>query len=395
MGTALNDAIRYSYRNNVVLSVASGNDYNTTISYPATARDEWVMKVGANDQNGSRANFSTYGNSLDFIAPGVRAIYATTDALSNTTYSYNQDGTSFAAPHATGVAALMLSYINSPSNAPNNLAPDDVENLLQRFATDVGSPGYDDQNGFGRINAGATLQGIRWPRFEVRHYTQTFNNSSAAKIGSNTQIQVVQGANGIAAGIYIGDVYEITHTFNISQPSGRTILDVWKRNSSSTLYANQPVIAEVNSIVSSWDQTTATMKGYIFHIKTNNIGQSVNRWLPSHGLNGTGRMSLTVYSEDPLASGISMIPIDNNFTRVVPNPSNGNPTIMFTLSKTTELGIEVTDITGKVVYLQPMQKISEGHQEIELQLQNLNSGIYICNLRTNSGTVSQKISIAK
>ncbi len=395
MGTALNDAIRYSYRNNVVLSVASGNDFNTTISYPATARDEWVMKVGANDQNGSRANFSTYGNSLDFIAPGVRAIYATTDALSNTTYSYNQDGTSFAAPHAAGVAGLMLSYINSPSNAPNNLAPDDVENLLQRFATDVGSPGYDDQNGFGRINAGATLQGIRWPIFEVRHYTQTFNNSSATKIGSNTQIQVVQGANGIAAGTYIGDVYEITHTFNISQPSGRTILDVWKRNSSSTLYANQPVIAEVNSIVSSWDQTTATMKGYIFDIKTNIIGQSVNRWLPSHGLSGTGRMSLTVYSEDPLASGISMIPIDNNFTRVVPNPSNGNPTIMFTLSKTTELGIEVTDITGKVVYSQPMQKISEGHQEIELQLQNLNSGIYICNLRTNSGTVSQKISIAK
>jgi hypothetical protein len=106
-------------------------------------------------------------------------------------------------------------------------------------------------------------------------------------------------------------------------------------------------------------------------------------------------MSLTVYSEDPLATGVKNIPIDKNFARVIPNPSNGIFTIMFTLLKSTELGIEVTDLTGKVVYSQPKQKTTDGHQEIELQLQNLNAGIYFCNLRTSEGTVSQKISIVK
>lgn len=395
MGITLTNAIRYSYRNNVVLSVASGNTGTSSLQYPASARDEWVMKVGANDQLGSKAWFSTTGNSLDFIAPGVAEIYATTDALNNGTYTYNEDGTSFAAPHVSGVAGLMLSYINAPSNAPNNLAPDDVENLLQKFATDVGASGYDDQNGFGRINSGATLQGIRWPRFEVRHYTQTFNNNSGTKIGSNVRIVIAQGANGVAAGTYFGDVYEITQTYNITQPSGRTILDVWKRNSSSTLWGNQPVVSEANSNVTAWNQTSATMKGYIFEIKTNILGQPINRWLPSNGLSGTGRMSLTVYSEDPLASGIKTIPIDKNLARVIPNPSNGIFTIMFTLLKSTELGIEITDLTGKVVYSQPMQKTMDGHLEIELQLQNLNSGMYICNLRTSEGTVSQKISIVK
>jgi len=389
------DAVRYAYRNNVVISFASGNTSSSTAQYPSSYRDEWVMKVGANDHTGSKASFSTTGNNLDFIAPGTFPIYASLDANTNNTYNVNADGTSFAAPHAAGVAGLMLSYINAPSNAPNNLAPDDVENLLQRFATDVGAIGYDNDNGFGRINAGATLQGIRWPRFEVRHYTQTFNNNSGTKIGSNVQIQVAQGANGIAAGTYFGDVYEITQTYNITQPSGRTIIDVWKRNSSSTLWANQPVIPEVNSNVTTWNQTSATMKGYIFEIKTNILGQSINKWLPSNGLNGTGRMSLTVYSEDPLATGVKNIPIDKNFARIIPNPSNGIFTIMFTLLKSTELGIEVTDLTGKVVYSQPKQKTTDGHQEIELQLQNLNAGIYFCNLRTSEGTVSQKISIVK
>jgi len=403
MGTALKNSIRYSYRNKVVLAVASGNDASglnlTQTIFPASARDEWVLKVGANDQTGNRAAFSVFGNGIDFIAPGVGQIYATTDATSNNTYNYNFNGTSFAAPHAAGVAGLMLSYINAPSNAPNNLAPDDVENLMQRFSTDIFAPpasvDYDDRTGFGRINSGATLQGIRWPRFEVKHYSASVANSNNTKIQSNVQLVLPNSYNGVAAGTYIGDVYRVTANFNITQPSGRNIIDVWNRNSSSTLWgANNPIVTEINAPLISWNQTPAEMRGFIFHIKTSITGASVNSWFPNN-LNGNSTFTLTVYSEDPLATSIKTVPIDKNFARVIPNPSNGIFTLMFTLLKSTELGIEVTDLTGKVVYSQPMQKKLDGHQEIELQLQNLNAGMYICNLRTSEGTVSQKISIVK
>jgi subtilisin family serine protease len=392
---ALKDAIRYAYRNNVVMAFASGNTGDNTAQYPSSYRDEWVLKVGANDASGNRASFSTTGNNLDFIAPGTPDIYRTTDALNNSTYNYNQDGTSFAAPHVAGAAGLMLSYINAPSNAPNNLAPDDVENLLQRFARDIDAPGYDNNTGFGIIDIGATIQGIRMPRFEARHYSQNFNNSSATLISTNVQITVVQGGNGVAAGTYFGDVYEVTQNFNISQPAGRAIIDVWKRNSSSTLYGNLPVIAEANCEVISWNQNTAVMRGYIFDIKTNILGQAVNKWLPSHGLSGTGTMALTVYSENPTATSVVKIPIDQNFARVVPNPSNGNVSLMFTLLKPTNLGVQITDLTGKIVFSKEMSWETDGHKNIDMDLQYLKSGIYFCNIQTDEGVISKKISIVR
>lgn len=401
MGTALKDAIRYSYRNKVVLAISSGNlrlgGTLTDALYPASASDEWVLKVGANDQTGNRASFSVFGNSLDFIAPGVGQIYATTDATSDNTYNYNSNGTSFAAPHVAGVAGLMLSYINAPSNMPNNLAPEDVENLLQKFSTDITATGvgYDQETGFGRVNAGATIQNIRWPRFEVKHYTEIVSNSNNTKIQSNVPIVLPNSYDGLAAGTYIGDVYRIDANVNITQPSGRTILDVWNRNSSSTLWSgSNPVFTEVNSPLISWSQTAAEMRGFIFNFKTTLSGANVNKWFP-YNLNGNSTFALTVYSENPTATGIQNISIDKNFVRVIPNPSNGNFTLMFTLLKSTELGIDVADLTGKIIYSKIMERKTEGHNEIELRLQDLNAGVYFCKIRTTEGTVTQKISIVK
>lgn len=402
IGASLKDQFRFAYKNSVMQAAVSGN-FNGTYDklFPGSLYDDWVMKVGANDASGGRWSSSTGGNSLDFLAPGVYQLYATTDAFSNTTYNYWANGTSYAAPHVAGVAGLMVSYINDPTNnAPNKLAPEDVENLLQTHATNLTVPPAvrpDDYTGFGRINAGATLQGIKLPKYEVKHYLSSFNNNTGNKIGSSVQIVLSEAYNGVPAGTYYGDVYEITQNFNIAQPSNRTILDVWSRNSSSTLFGGQPIIPEDNCIVTTWSQTSATMKGYIYYLNTTAGGQNVKKWFPSNasGLFGSGKMALTVYSYAPFGLGNNDLPINRDLVRVIPNPSNGNFTIVFTLLRTTDLGVEVTDLSGKVLYTQPEQTRNNGHQEMELNLSGLNAGMYICNLRTTEGSVSQKIIIVK
>jgi hypothetical protein len=229
----------------------------------------------------------------------------------------------------------------------------------------------------------------------VKHYSQSFNNNSASKIASGVQISVLSKANGIVPGTYFGDIYKVTQTFNITQSSGRTVVDVWPRNSSSTLYGAQPVVDVENCKLVSFNQTTAVMEGFIFDIQTNSLGQGVYRWLPSTGLNGQGTMALTVYSDDPLANSINKLTFDANSARVVPNPSNGNFYLMFNQKTSENLNIEIKDVNGKVIYFRHLGFISNGQHEIIVDDAELKEGIYICNIFSKNGSLTKKVVVVK
>jgi subtilisin family serine protease len=63
-------------------------------------------------------------------------------------------GTSMAAPHVTGVAALVWS--ERPS-----LSPAQLRELLERTAKDLGPPGKDEEHGHGLVQASAALEELR------------------------------------------------------------------------------------------------------------------------------------------------------------------------------------------------------------------------------------------
>lgn len=135
----LREAIDYAYAHNCVTVAASGNTGDRTINYPAGYDN--VIAVAATDYDDVRANFSTYGQVIDVAAPGV-SIYST--VLNN---GYNTfDGTSMAAPHVSGIVALILS--NNPG-VTNSY----VRKLVYICAEDIGSEGWDKYTGFGRVNA--------------------------------------------------------------------------------------------------------------------------------------------------------------------------------------------------------------------------------------------------
>ncbi len=137
--TALATAIDYANSQGAVVIAAAGNSNSALSFYPAAW--DTVIATGATSYTGGRWALSNKGANVDLMAPGA-LIYSTAwSPTGGSAYDFNS-GTSMAAPHVAGVAALMLS--RDP-----NLTWDQVKTILQTQATDLGDPGWDSLYGYG------------------------------------------------------------------------------------------------------------------------------------------------------------------------------------------------------------------------------------------------------
>ncbi len=162
---AFQNAINQATQAGSLIIAAAGNENSSTPSYPA-AYDN-VISVAAVDFERSRAPYSNFHATVDIAAPGgdvsadlngdgfADGVLSTKpdDTVTPTnfeSFSFYQ-GTSMAAPHIAGVAALVLSV--DPT-----LTPAQIGQILMQTATDLGTPGRDDQFGNGLVNALAAVQ---------------------------------------------------------------------------------------------------------------------------------------------------------------------------------------------------------------------------------------------
>ncbi|HET7489532.1 MAG TPA: S8 family serine peptidase [Acidimicrobiales bacterium] len=156
---ALAAAVQYAAAKGVTMVAASGNGLagQPQVDYPAAYPE--VIAVGAVRRDRTPAPYANYGDALDLVAPGgdtaadpknggirQQSFVGTPDG-----FCYCQvDGTSAAAPHVAGVAALLVA---------SGLArtPDQVRHALESSALDLGPPGWDPIYGHGLVQAAGAL----------------------------------------------------------------------------------------------------------------------------------------------------------------------------------------------------------------------------------------------
>ncbi len=137
--SVLQSAVDYAWSKGVVIFAAAGNYSTSTPYYPAACNN--VLAISATEPTDAFASFSNYGTWIDFAAPGDGILTTTVGGGYASWY-----GTSFSSPIAAGVAALVLGVRPGLSNSA-------LVSLLQKNSDDLGTAGYDQYYGWGRVNA--------------------------------------------------------------------------------------------------------------------------------------------------------------------------------------------------------------------------------------------------
>ena len=126
------DAVEYAGKKNALVVAAAGNDgqdIDKRPSYPASYVTPNIMAVASTTSGDKLSGFSNYGaKSVHVAAPGS-AVYS----VRNGGGYVNLSGTSMAAPHASGAAALV--YASLPANA----TPLEVKSVLMENSEKISS----------------------------------------------------------------------------------------------------------------------------------------------------------------------------------------------------------------------------------------------------------------
>jgi hypothetical protein len=271
--TTVRQAFAFAYKANRTSVVAMGNHQQTNpgvVAFPAGFDN--VIAVGATNINDGIANFSAQGNHVDVAAPGVGIL----STFTNGGYA-NQDGTSMATPHVSGIASLLKGF-------NTNLANDDIENILRLSADDRGAAGFDAAFGAGRVNAERALNFLRAP-FVVSQWASTGGGTVTNTTG-NYSVHFV-GVTGLSTGNYLVRRHEVQKAVTFPN-SFCQVTGAWGRGVATSGWSQaNPNYGEgfCRVVPGTLTNTGVTLHTFVYEV-VNVLGQSLG-WYPTTPANVT------------------------------------------------------------------------------------------------------------
>ncbi|MBA2947702.1 S8 family peptidase [Streptomyces himalayensis] len=277
--SATQSAINAAVNRGTTVVVAAGNSNANAANYsPASCNN--VISVAATNRSGSKASYSNYGSVVDIAAPGGQTSTGTANGILSTlnsgaqgpsteSYEYYQ-GTSMAAPHIAGLAALMKS-------ASSSLTPAQIESAIKTNARAL--PGTCSGGcGAGLADATKTVQAVSGSGGSGG---TTYTSTTAVSIpdaGSAVESPItVSGRTGNApSALQVG--VDITHTYrgdlviDLVAPDGSTYR--LKSSSSSDSADN---VATTYTVNASSETANGTWKLRVQDVAAQDTGR-INSW---------------------------------------------------------------------------------------------------------------------
>lgn len=362
-------AVQYANTYNVTLVASAGNN-NASIEFPAALSKYFpnVIAVGATDPFDNKAPYSNHGVGLSVVAPGgTDRPYDSNDIVSTTpTYNFNSEfdefgnevvaktfgfmaGTSMAAPLVTGTVALMLSV-------KSDLTPEQVRCTIQLTADDKGVTGYDENYGYGRLNAYTALLPLIQPT-GLQKTNSTGSVSLTWNIHPSTlflQYEIERRVNGSAwalIGVTTSTSFTDTDVQLVNPRFANDLIEYRIRiKNSNNVYSNYSTILAIQ-------------------------GNSLWQWNTKND--------------------IVEIPDKYNLFQNNPNPFNPSTTITFQTPEQSHVLISIYNSLGqKIDELVNDIKIA-GIHKVVWNANNLPIGVYLVKMQTEKFVATKKILFVK
>ncbi len=447
------EVIQMTLKHQVTIVSSRGNDDSDDKRYPSCYPG--VIGVGSTDEYGRRFFFnnqlgglksdssysgltnyfgSNFGPGLDLMAPGVSSIIRTLTGRNGGSYAAFW-GTSAAAPHVSGVTAILQRFQKTqkeqvlPSQSPVLLAPEDIQRIMEITAMDIdpnipgqaqsyAQPGKDYVTGYGLVNAGNALYQIKWPDYFIEHVETTgFQSQVVDSLDAFLEMSYKSSILNkvFSQGDYFVKVNKVNANIPYTPPPGYHIDEVgnmalvWPRNSSSDgwnapqtdrFLAPSPTdpktfpyfLPTPHLTIDSVSSGAIHISTYFYELAPDPFNPTLFLFWPEEFDSGTRppKFAVSVLLESN-ALGIDRVNDDPPVFDTYPNPTQDYLNVSFTLLRPHKVNIRVHGMDGRTMHDVNLGLNPQGQHVKKVSLRELPAGMYFIELRLDKKSYFQKI----